>query len=354
MKLTLLVPGLLAPMLGTADRRSAAPLRKSMNLEALDLLLTRARRSPDPVAEESLEGMVLGNAGLVCPAGADWPVGAITRALDARSTPAGAWTIRADPVHLRADLRDASLEVAGAFPLSAAEAGAIAGEINEHFNAEPWRLVAWHTHRWYIDGAVHHDLRTLPLSLVSGAVVDASRARGPHARYWARIVNEVQMLLHSSTVNRERAARGEVPVNSLWLWGGGAPPPVWRSGWRALCADHVLGHALGAYLDVECRALPARADALGGMQGEVLLILDALYGPSRRSDFEAWCRALNALSRDWFEPLLRMLTRGEVERLTICPGAGVRFSCTRRSVSRWWRRPKPFETLGWTTRKVFR
>ncbi len=346
MEFTLLVPGLLAPMVGVRDRRSGALLRESLNLEALDLLLTRSRRVPDPVVEESLEGMMLGHAGLACPAGADWPVAAITRALDARAAPPGNWTIRADPVHLRADLSDASLDAAGAFPLSAVEAEAIVGAINEHFSAEAWRLVAWHPHRWYIEGAVHRDLRTVPLSLVSGAMVDARRARGPHARYWARIVNEMQMLLHSSPVNRERVARGEVPVNSLWLWGGGAPPPVWHSRWRALCTDHVLGHALGAYLDVEWRALPARADALGGMQGEVLLILDALYGPSRRNDFETWCRGLNALSRDWFESLLRMLTRGEVERLTICPGGGVRFSCTRRSVRRWWRRPKPFETLG--------
>lgn len=39
-------------------------------------------------------------------------------------------------------------------------------------------------------------------------------------REWRRLLNEIQMVWHEHPVNIARAERGEVPINSLWLFGG--------------------------------------------------------------------------------------------------------------------------------------
>ena len=41
----------------------------------------------------------------------------------------------------------------------------------------------------------------------------------PTPNVWQRYLNEAQMLLANLPVNRARAARGEVVVNSVWFWG---------------------------------------------------------------------------------------------------------------------------------------
>ncbi|CAM4362945.1 hypothetical protein [Kerstersia similis] len=47
----------------------------------------------------------------------------------------------------------------------------------------------------------------------------------PALRPWRRVLNEIQMAWHEHPVNEARAARGLVPVNGLWLYGGSPPWP---------------------------------------------------------------------------------------------------------------------------------
>jgi len=48
---------------------------------------------------------------------------------------------------------------------------------------------------------------------------------------WRRLLNELQMTWHEHPVNEARAARGQIPINGVWLYGGGmgwqpTVPPV--------------------------------------------------------------------------------------------------------------------------------
>lgn len=57
---------------------------------------------------------------------------------------------------------------------------------------------------------------------------------------WYRLVNEMQMFLYQHEVNRQRADRGELPINSLWFWGGGEPPGTVDTGPAWYCDDALL------------------------------------------------------------------------------------------------------------------
>ncbi len=46
---------------------------------------------------------------------------------------------------------------------------------------------------------------------------------GEEGRELVYIMNQSQIILHNHAYNRQRKARGEDPVNSIWLWGNGRP-----------------------------------------------------------------------------------------------------------------------------------
>ena len=46
----------------------------------------------------------------------------------------------------------------------------------------------------------------------------------PEARYWRRILNEIQVALHQCPVNVRRRQLGKQEINSVWFWGGGFIP----------------------------------------------------------------------------------------------------------------------------------
>ena len=46
----------------------------------------------------------------------------------------------------------------------------------------------------------------------------------PEARFWRRILNEIQVALHNCPVNIRRRQSGKQEINSVWFWGGGFIP----------------------------------------------------------------------------------------------------------------------------------
>jgi hypothetical protein len=54
------------------------------------------------------------------------------------------------------------------------------------------------------------------------------------------LLSEIEMALHEHEVNLEREADGQLPVNSLWLWGGGIAPDQTTRPQPPLFADDAL------------------------------------------------------------------------------------------------------------------
>ena len=82
-------------------------------------------------------------------------------------------------------------------------------------------------------------------------------------REWRRLLNEIQMVWHEHPVNLARAERGELPINSLWLYGG-------AQGWSPSQPEAVV-------------LAPAH-------------IYEGLHTPYLQGDWAAWIAALPALS----------------------------------------------------------
>ena len=90
-------------------------------------------------------------------------------------------------------------------------------------------------------------------------------------REWRRLLNEIQMVWHDHPVNLARAERGEMPINSLWLFGG-------AQGWSSTQALNATYDGLHTpYLQGDwaawIAALPALSEHLGTLERNTSLTL---------------------------------------------------------------------------------
>ena len=340
----LLVPGLLGPGgTGSDDTAAAQALLAGLDLDALDRLLARAEHTAGAATDGSTEALAFQSFGHAARSdGTDWPVAAFTALVDCGTNECGSW-LRADPVHLRADIADLVLFDAGDTDVSSDEAHALADTVNDALQPSGPFVDAAHPHRWYVVLDAPARLTTTPLSLATRAQVSAAMPRGPDAPRWHRWMNEVQMALHECPVNAERERRGAAPINSVWPWGAGSLPPAAEASAPFVRAwsDDALVRGLARRAGIQCGALPR--DAGGWLSrapqpGAHLIVFGDLFPAARRADIDAWRVGLARFSASWAKPLLGALDRGAVARMSIHEERGHRFTATRRGRFRWWRR----------------
>lgn len=289
----LVVPGLFQ---GAAAQR----------LPALELLLARGRIKRAPV-----DGY------------GDW----LQQAFELDAMPAGALTLlgcgrdpgeahwaRADPVHLQV-MRDHAVVV----PVepSAQEADALIAAVNGHF--PEMQLTACDPSRWCA--------RVAEGTFVGGApAFESAGSAAELPREAASLLTEIQMLLHAHPVNDAR----EVPINSVWFWGGGRAPRVAHAPWQSVSANDPV--ALGAARLAGTRHRPLPRSALEWLdflpeEGRHLAIVDG---------------DTSVLEQTWFAPLLAALRSGRIGMVTIHAEA-VSCEAIRGDLRRFWRRAKPIE-----------
>ena len=347
-KLVVLVPGLLGPVAaGAEDREAARALVTGLDLEGLDRLLARAESVLDPAAAaDSFEALSFRAFGHPAPAAdADWPVAAMTAPVDgcAEHGNGNGFRLRADPVHLRADISDLVLFDAARIDLSRSEAEALARTVNDALGPHGPPIDAVHPHRWYVALDAPVRIATTPLSQAVGAAISGALPRGPDAARWHRWMNEVQMALHECPVNVERERRGAAPVNSVWVWGAGNLPPAGDAPmpFVGVWTDDVLLRGLARHAGVEGSANPVGAQEWldhNPRPGTHLVVFDGLYPAMRHADLDAWREGVARFSRVWARPLLDALDRGRIAQVVIQDERGNCFTATRRGRFRWWRR----------------
>ena len=272
---------------------------------ALELLLARARRrhgAARAVEAWLQEAFELGDA--------PFPAGALTL-LAGGSDPGDSTWARADPAHLRAMRDHVVAAPADALTLSQAEADALCEALARHF-AGQLEVRACEPKSW---------CARLPGDAPPG---DA-------------LLNEAQMLLHAHPVNEAREARGELPINSLRLWGAGRAPHSAHCRWQSVAADDPAVRGAARLAGARHRPLPGSAqewlDRLPE-DGCHLALLDARQTP------------LTELEARWFAPLLGALRAGRAGMVTLHVPDGaeeVSFETIRGDLRRFWRRAKPLE-----------
>jgi hypothetical protein len=303
-----------------------------LSLPALQTLL--ARGAPMRCPEEGTEAALCEALGVTRQQ--DWPVAPMTLTADGGAGE-GYW-LRADPVHLRVMRDRIVLADSSVFELSQQEADALAATISQHFG-DALHPLPLHPTRWYLHVPHVPQLRTTPLSVASGRDIHPLLPQGDAAGRLRSVLNELQMLLFEHPVNQAREARGELPVNSLWLWGGGTAPAAPTAG-PAVYARNETARALGAFCGSRVDPLPPQLEpamlktAGGGLLGGLTLARQCggAYG---------WREGVRALEQNWFVPLLAALSAVDASGVQLLDPVNGR-ALQLQAMDAWkiWRRPR--------------
>jgi hypothetical protein len=264
------------------------------------------------------------------------PVASLTYLEDFGELPPG-YCLRADPVHLRADTSGLILFDTASFELDNEESRGLCDALAGHLAADGWELRQRHPHRWYLVGGAPQDLGTLALPAVRGTPVPAVPYSGADAAAWINRVNELQMLLHSHPVNRARAARGRVAVNSLWLWGGGELQHRGSAACSRVLSDNPFARGSAHYCGLKVLPGPAAAEQVTPADDGQLVVLEDCRDAAAYQDLPAWRAAVLRLERNWFEALIRSLKAGKLDALELYPVNGRAYRLTRRRLLALWK-----------------
>jgi len=247
-----------------------------------------------------------------------WPVAALTRQLDAGDAAGASW-VRADPAFVVPDMHGARMMAYGeALALDADDLAALLPDLRPLFADAGFVLDAPDPSRWYVRLSPEAQLPEFaePESAL-GDDLFAHLPPGEAGRRWRALLTESQVLLHQHPWNRQRAARGKAPVNSLWFWGGGR-----------LDSTVVSPHAQVRSRDALLRALAKAA----GVSADVGAKVDALVDLRH-------LRSLQQFGEDAVQPLLLAMARRELDRLILDFQDGEILTLAHAQRWRFWRRP---------------
>lgn len=324
-----MIPGLL----GTWPDEFAAPRPTA---PALEWLLTRADRHK---TQPTMDTLLFELFEAPIPAEADLPIAAVTQLADGYN-PGNDWWLRADPVHLRPDLRGVFLADARTLAIEPVEAAALAAAFDQTFASDGLQLRVPCPERWYLRLPADPGIRTHALSSAIGRDINPLLPHGPNARRWHALLTEVQMLFHNHPVNQAREQRNQPMINSVWFWGSGPLPSGARSPTIGLYAHDPLLRGL-AWL-AEAAISPVSQNAYdwreaAADEADSLVKLDLARYDRTDGDPLAWADHVAMLERNWFEPCQRLLQTGQLKTLYLYGDDGYCYSLTGAARWRFWR-----------------
>lgn len=243
--------------------------------------------------------------------------------------------VRADPVFLKADKDNATLFPPHQLGVTADEADEILATLNHLVADDGLEFFRQGETRWYLAGQLAEGLRSYPPSFLASRKASSFLPEGDGARDWRTLMTEAQMLLHTHPVNLSRERLGQMPVNSLWFWGG-APAPASPEAPLPIhvYTDSSEAELLASAVGVHCGKLSAFSTDLTDM-GDVehLLVIDlALLQAWINSDVDTLQRRLSQINEQWLTPLSGLVNRGKLSQVRVLGEDGLQGICNAETM----------------------
>lgn len=342
MKLHLFIPDLFWPDSSQTD------IYRQLELPALEVILSKSSRG-QTAAGQSPESWLCKNFNV--DKQQDWPVASILLQHEKKEIEVGeSYWLRVDPVHLRIENNHMLLGDNQILNISLKEAVALADNINTFFSDDGVTVLPLYPDRWYLKCNQIPELQTALLSEAVGKNINYLLPQGKDGAVWNSRINEIQMLFYDHPVNRDREMRGELAINSVWIWGGGTRPAKVHASCAKVWSNHELACALAEMGRIKNQVLPKDANRVleqMGVSGEQLIILDSLRKYACYRDAYEWRNELVEMEEKWFSPLLQMLRKKQIQelRLTVTNENSTRdFILTPSMLWKFWAAVRPVET----------
>lgn len=178
----------------------------------------------------------------------------------------------------------------------------------------------------YIRSARPMETPDKPAVVLDGQNPDGALPPAETAAETLNLISEIEMTLHGQPVNAERLARGQPPVNSLWVWGGGQAPQPRNATVPPLFAGEPLLRGYWASVSGSIRDWPGGIEAcLDSAPGGFVAAGPPVGGEG-------------AVSHGDLAALRDALRSGRLDRAILISADGIRVTLRRADRLRFWRR----------------
>jgi hypothetical protein len=262
----------------------------------------------------------------------------------------------ATPLYLAAGLTTLHLDRRSILRLASADLASLAADFNHTFDGSGFSLVRLESGEALLFAAEEQIAKTVEPARIVGEDVANALPDGAGASSLRRLGAEMELWLHDHPLNRGRAARGEPPVSTLWLWGGDKSTHTSEvlvsaastsrieaaSGLPAVVtfgSDSTL-RGLARLAGLPIHPLPGTLDEALSYSADASLLVVMEVGPMLRAN-SRWtlADALAELDRRFLEPAIGAVRRGHLRQTTLIANDR-RLVYGSRDHLRLWRRPR--------------
>lgn len=251
------------------------------------------------------------------------PLAALTALADNLPAHQG-WWLYAEPIELQADQTTVYLVGSEHLELTATELMTLQAELKTWLAQDGLQLWISESQHWYLQLAEQPHITTYSVAQAQGKAIHDFLPSGPDQSYWRKLFTELQMLLHTSSVNQQRQQRGQPLITGLWFWGLGQLPNVkTQPSWNRVWSDIPYVRGLAQLTGCPVSPMQSLSQCLTQMNQEQASYL--LVDDTNRSLTE-------------FDYLANALRKNQLASVTVYPGGRHVYRLTRSNLRRWWRR----------------
>jgi len=215
----------------------------------------------------------------------------------------------------------------------------IIDRFNQHFKDDGLLLRLLPSGQLLCLSSRYDSAQMTPVYAVYGRDIKHFLPEGETAKFWLRIFNETQMLLHEYFEHDQRTFDKQ-ELNSFWFWGAPLNQGIGlvdaafigKPDWLKGCCEH---HGLKQLALHEL----AESD-----QQTIYIIDEALLLAASSGDFAGWLKALSRLEADLIAPLFELLKRGTIQQISL-PSASVCYQFKNSHRLRFYRKNKSITEL---------
>jgi hypothetical protein len=237
------------------------------------------------------------------------------------------WVAAADPVYLEARLDHLCLHSLPGDAVSMEEMRELFEFLKQALGDDERAALACLDCHGYLRGVGNLATASVSPQIVDGRPPDEFMPAGEGQANYDLLLSELQMALHDHDVNLRRAANGSLPINSLWIWGGGSAPDVAARPIPPLIAGEPLlrgyWHSCGGAIE----SWPGDFERCLSIAPNGFVAIAPVAGESTQS------AALDA----FLEELRLILKRGGLRKLTLVFRDGLRIELRSGDSLRFWR-----------------
>lgn len=323
MKLTLAIPAL--------HRRYNETL-SILNLPAFNQILRFAQHIPHPTLPSEFYSQYL------------WKSNLSSIAKQKLNLDPNQNIIFASPVFQQMNMHNTSIISGQHIHIQGDEAKQICDELSIFYQDEQWQFYPLFPDLWVITTPMNLDWQVSSILDICGQISEAEKAQGQDARQWLQKQTEIQMWLHSHSINTTRNHQKLPALNGLWLW---KDLHGTQHDFSVLASDCTWAHFFhGQRIDLP-HHFQAWIDTLSEENinaQDSLIFLDDLTLSNQLNDDDTYQETLHQWEKRWFAPIWQALSTGQLTQLTISTDGeyGCKLILTPKSKWAFWKSKKTF------------